>query len=229
MVVVAYGLILPQSVLDVPRLGCVNIHGSLLPRWRGAAPIQRAVLAGDAASGVSIMRMDAGLDTGPVLLMRSIDLTAHETSSTLHDKLATLGAESLLEALDGLAAGTLAAQPQPAEGATYAAKLRKEEALIDWSQPAVAVDRLVRGLNPWPTAETRVHGQQLKIWEGTPVAITTAQTPGTILSAGTPGLMIATGYQVLNVTRVQLAGRKAVSAGDFANAHSVLGVVLGTT
>lgn len=227
MVVVAYGLILPQAVLDIPRLGCVNIHGSLLPRWRGAAPIQRAVLAGDATSGVSIMRMEAGLDTGPVLLMRSLELAAHETSATLHDKLASLGAESLLESLAGLADGTLVATPQPAEGVTYAAKLRKEEALLDWSQSAAAIDRLVRGLNPWPAAETLLHGQQLKIWEAAPVSIETPQAPGTVLSAGATGWMVATGHQILNITRVQLAGRKAMAAGDFANAHAVAGAVLG--
>jgi methionyl-tRNA formyltransferase len=159
-------------------------------------------------------------------LTRATQLGAHETAATLHDKLAILGAESLLEALAGLADGTLAPKPQSEEGVTYAAKLRKEEALIDWSQPAVVIDRLVRGFNPWPVAETRLHDQQLKIWQATPVAITSVEAPGTILSAGPAGLMIATGHHVLNVTRVQLAGRKPVSAGDFANAHSLVGAVL---
>ena len=163
LVVVAYGLILPRPVLGLPRLGCVNIHGSLLPRWRGAAPVQRALLAGDAVTGVTIMQMDAGLDTGPVLLQRSVPIGAHATSGELHAELATLGAAALLEALGALASGRAQPRPQSAAGVTYAAKIAKSEALIDWSADAVQIERQVRAFNPWPVAETRFAGEQLRV------------------------------------------------------------------
>jgi methionyl-tRNA formyltransferase len=163
LVVVAYGLILPQAALDLPRLGCVNIHGSLLPRWRGAAPIHRAILAGDAETGVTIMQLDAGLDTGPMLLERSRSIGLHDTAGDLHDALAELGAAALIEALDGLAAGTLRARAQPAAGATYAPKIEKSEAVLDWTASALALDRKVRAFNPWPIAETRFGDETLRV------------------------------------------------------------------
>ncbi len=165
LVVVAYGLILPPAVLGIPRLGCINIHASLLPRWRGAAPIQRAILAGDAISGVTIMLMDVGLDTGPMLLRKEVVIEADETGGSLHDRLSVLGGAAVIEALEGRAAGTLPAIPQPTEGVTYAAKLEKAEALIDWTRDAIEIERQVRAFNPWPIAETRLNGEQLRVFE----------------------------------------------------------------
>lgn len=165
LVVVAYGLILPRAALTLPRLGCLNIHASLLPRWRGAAPIQRAVFAGDAVSGVTIMLMDVGLDTGPMLLKKELPISRTDTGGSLHDRLAALGASAVLEALDGYSGGTLAPVPQPTEGVTYAAKIEKAEALIDWSRDAIEIERQVRAFNPWPVAETRLDGEQLRIYE----------------------------------------------------------------
>jgi methionyl-tRNA formyltransferase len=165
LVVVAYGLILPPTALSIPRLGCINIHASLLPRWRGAAPIQRAILAGDVSTGVTIMLMDAGLDTGPMLLRKEVSIEAEETAGSLHDRLAVLGGSTLIEALEGHASGALRAIPQPAEGITYAAKIEKAEALIDWKRDAVAIERQVRAFNPWPVAETRLDGEQLRVFE----------------------------------------------------------------
>jgi methionyl-tRNA formyltransferase len=227
MIVVAYGLLLPAPVLRTPRLGCINIHASLLPRWRGAAPIQRAILAGDARTGVTIMQMDEGLDTGPMLLERSIEIGERETAASLHDRLATLGADAVLEALDRLAAGDLQPRAQPADGATYAGKLRKEEALIDWTRSAVEIDRQVRAFNPWPVAETRWNGQQLRIWEAKPIATKTSAAPGAVLSSGPTGIDVAAGDGVLRIIRLQAPGRKAVSAPEFSNAHRLDGVVLG--
>jgi methionyl-tRNA formyltransferase len=228
MIVVAYGLLLPQAVLQTPRLGCVNIHASLLPRWRGAAPIQRAILAGDATSGVTIMQMDAGLDTGPILLSRPQPIHARETAASLHDRLATVGAQALLEALDDIARGTATPQAQPHDGATYASKIRKEEALIDWSRSAVELDRQVRGFNPWPVAETQWHGQQLRIWEAAPAAASAPGRPGTVLATSAEGIDVCTGDGALRLSRVQIAGRKAMSAAEFLNAHRLDGAVLGS-
>lgn len=227
MVVVAYGLILPADVLALPRLGCLNIHGSLLPRWRGAAPIHRAILAGDTQTGVTIMRMDAGLDTGPMLLERVTPISSSDTAAALHDRLAVMGAEALLAALDGIIDGSIAARPQPGQGATYAAKIRKEEALIDWSKTAAELDRQVRAFNPWPVAEARCNGQQLRIWEANLVDESSMATPGEVVATGADGIRVATGSGLLNLTRVQLAGRKAVSAAEFLNAHRLDGAVLG--
>src|SRR5262245_32216514 len=170
MVVVAYGLLLPQAALSIPRLGCVNIHASLLPRWRGAAPIQRAILAGDAQTGTTIMLMDPGLDTGPMLLQRRLTIEAHDTGGSLHDRLAIQGAEALVEALSGLEGGTLQSIPQPSDGVTYAAKLDKAEARIDWTAPAIDIERKVRAFNPWPIAETRYEGEQLRVLRATAVS-----------------------------------------------------------
>lgn len=227
MIVVAYGLLLPAPVLRTPRLGCINIHASLLPRWRGAAPIQRAILAGDAHTGVTIMQMDAGLDTGPMLLERTIDIGARENAASLHDRLARIGAEALLEALDTLASGELPPRAQPAEGATYATKLRKEEALIDWTRSAVEIDRQVRAFNPWPIAETRWNGEQLRIWEATPIETRADAAAGCVLASGAAGVDVATGAGILRITRLQAPGRKAVSAAEFSNAHRLDRVVFG--
>lgn len=228
MIVVAYGLLLPKNVLDAPRLGCVNIHASLLPRWRGAAPIQRAIQAGDKESGVTIMQMDVGLDTGPMLLERVTPIGPRETAETLHDRLATMGAEAVLEAIDAIAAGAAKPREQPKEGATYAAKIRKEEALIDWSKPAVEIDRLVRAFNPWPIAETRWNGQQLRVWDASPVDKKTSATPGTVIETSGAAIEVATGDGTLQLTRVQAAGRKAMPAADFLKAHRPEGAVLGS-
>lgn len=226
MVVVAYGLILPSAVLATPRLGCINIHASLLPRWRGAAPIQRAILAGDRATGITIMQMDAGLDTGPMLLERITEIPSHETAAVLHDRLATMGAQAIVAALEQVADGSIAPRPQPVEGATYAAKIRKEEARIDWARSAAELNRQVRAFNPWPVAETRLSGQQLRIWEATVIDTATAAQPGSIVAANSSGIAVATGAGLLQLTRVQLAGRKAVPAAQFLHGQQLDGVVL---
>ena len=226
MVVVAYGLILPRPVLEIPKRGCINVHASLLPRWRGAAPIQRALLAGDAKTGVTIMQMDAGLDTGPMLLERSTAIASVDTSRTLHDRLAVLGAHALIEVLGNL--DDIQAQEQPADGVTYAQKISKEEALIDWRQSSVQLDRLVRAFNPWPVAETRLRGQQLRIWQAAPDNESHGKTPGTVLRVSPQGIEVATGEGVLILNQVQLAGRKLVSAAEFARAHALQDSVLGT-
>lgn len=227
MIVVAYGLLLPKTVLDTPRLGCVNIHASLLPRWRGAAPIQRAIQAADEQTGVTIMQMDVGLDTGPMLLERVTPIDARETAATLHDRLSKLGAEAIVEAIDTIAAGKAHPRVQPQEGATYASKIRKEEALIDWTKPAVEIDRLVRAFNPWPITETRWNGQQLRVWDALPLATQTSAAPGTVISTGAAGIDVATGNGVLQLTRVQAAGRKAMPAADFLKANRPEGAVFG--
>jgi methionyl-tRNA formyltransferase len=231
MVVVAYGLILPQAVLDIPRLGCLNIHGSLLPRWRGAAPIHRAILAGDERTGITIMQMDAGLDTGPELLRRELTIGPHETAGELHDRLAPLGAEAVVEAVRGWAAGTLPAQPQPEAGVTYAAKIRKEEARIDWSQAAIAIDRQVRAFNPWPVAETRLGEEQVRVWESRPVAGAsspeTTGEPGSVVSADDGRLLVATGDGLLELIMLQFPGRKPLKARDVLNSRPLRGERLG--
>jgi methionyl-tRNA formyltransferase len=228
MVVVAYGLILPQSVLDVPRYGCLNIHASLLPRWRGAAPIHRAILAGDTRTGVTIMQMDAGLDTGPMLIERQTEIGARETTASLHDRLSNLGAEAIVSALNELAQGSLHARPQPAEGATYASKIAKEEARIDWNQSAVQIDRQVRAFLPWPIAETRWQGEQLRVWEAEPSTDAIAAVPGTIVSGGAEGIVVATGAGTLRLLKIQQAGRRIVTSAEFARSHPLQGAVLGT-
>jgi methionyl-tRNA formyltransferase len=227
MVVVAYGLILPQSILDVPRLGCLNIHASLLPRWRGAAPIQRAILAGDTRTGVTIMKMDAGLDTGPMLLVRSLEIGENENAGSLHDRLAVLGAEAIVAAIDSWTAGTVMPIVQPPDGATYAAKISKEEAVIDWSRTAGEISRQVRAFNPWPVAETRWKGQQLRIWAAEPRSGGPSAVPGTVVEAAGGRLAVSAGSGSLEIQRLQLAGRNATSAAEFLNAHQLLGACLG--
>jgi methionyl-tRNA formyltransferase len=226
MVVVAYGLLLPPDVLALPRFGCLNVHASLLPRWRGAAPVARAILAGDAATGVCIMRMESGLDTGPVMLARELGIGARVTAGELELRLAEEGAAALVAALDALAAGTATFTPQDSAQATYAAKLAKAEARLDWREDAAALERRVRALNPRPVAETTLDGAQLRIFESHVVTATPGPVPGTILSAGTGGIVVMTGEQALALTRVQLPGRRAVSAAELANSRPLSGRVL---
>jgi methionyl-tRNA formyltransferase len=228
MVVVAYGLILPQVVLDIPRLGCINSHASLLPRWRGAAPIQRAVEAGDAESGVTVMRMEAGLDTGPMLLKVSTAISADDTGGSLHDRLAKMGPPAVLEAIAGLEAGTLQGEVQGDALATYAHKLNKDEARIDWARPAVELERLVRAFVPWPICHSLLNGEALKVLAAQLVEGQGA--PGQILSASKDGLVVACGSQALCLTRLQLPGGKPLNFSDLFNSRRekfAVGTVLG--
>ncbi len=211
MVVAAFGLILPASVLAVPRHGCVNIHASLLPRWRGAAPIQRAILAGDRVTGITIMRMEAGLDTGPALLEREHPIGARDTTGTLTEALADLGARCIVEALGKLA--DLVPRPQDAAHASYAAKVEKAEARIDWSRPAEAIDRQVRAFDPAPGAETSLGGAALKVWKVEPIAAQGA--PGEVLEASAGGIVVACGSDAVRLLEVQRAGAKRLAAGPF--------------
>ncbi|MBU0725514.1 MAG: methionyl-tRNA formyltransferase [Alphaproteobacteria bacterium] len=206
-VVVAYGLILPKAILDAPRLGCVNIHASLLPRWRGAAPIQRAIQAGDSESGVTIMQMDEGLDTGPMLLRETVPITPQTTGQVLHDALSALGGRMIVTALEGLADGTLSATPQPETGVTYAAKLSKEEALIDWTKPAVELERQIRAFDPWPGSFLLHQGERLKVLAAELAG--GSGPPGTLLD---DHLTVACGEAALRLTRLQRPGKGAMTA-----------------
>ena len=220
MVVVAYGLILPQSVLDIPVHGCWNVHASLLPRWRGAAPIQRAIEAGDTRSGVCLMQMEKGLDTGPVLLSQAVDIRADETGGQLHDRLSELGAQVLADALGLLRATiTLPPHPQSDVGVTYAHKIEKAEAKLDWSQPAVALANKVRAFNPWPMAEAQLAGERVRIHGAVALDEAHAATPGSVLRAGRDGIDIACGEGVLRIRVLQREGGKAVTAADYLNAR----------
>ncbi len=228
LVVVAYGLILPPEALAVPPLGCLNIHASLLPRWRGAAPIQRAILAGDAVTGVTIMRMEAGLDTGPVLCARSTAITPQDTAQSLSERLAALGAGLICATLDRLAAGPVEAVPQAEDGVCYAAKIDKSEARIDWRDEAAAIARKVRAFNPRPVAETRYLDRQLRIWEAAvrpdPLMPAAAGAlPGTVLAVSPAGIEVACGAGVLCITRLQSPGRKVLDAWQFAQSGSLAG------
>jgi methionyl-tRNA formyltransferase len=243
LIVVAYGLILPPGALAAPRLGCFNIHASLLPRWRGAAPIQRALLAGDATTGITIMRMEAGLDTGPMLAVRELAIGDRETGGTLHDRLAVLGGELIVEALEGVARGVIHEMPQPQTGVTYADKINKREALIDWNDDAQRILRRVRAFNPWPIAETRLDGAQLRVWEAelapnagvTPSAALTANRgpageaatpaplPGTVFHISNEGVDVACGRGALRLLRLQLAGRKPLATREFIKAQRLEG------
>jgi methionyl-tRNA formyltransferase len=227
MVVVAYGLLLPQAVLDAPRLGCINIHASLLPRWRGAAPIQRALLAGDKESGVTIMQMEAGLDTGPMLYTLKTPIHDDDTGGTLHDRLAELGAQALLASLPGLADDGLQAEVQDDSLANYASKLEKQEGLIDWSLSATEIDRKVRAFNPWPVAQCRYDDKVMRLWQTQPLNEGCVATPGEVLRYGKAGIDVATGDGVLRILQLQMPGKRAMSAADFLNAHSMEEVVLG--
>lgn len=219
MVVAAYGLLLPQAVLDIPRLGCLNIHASLLPRWRGAAPIHRAILAGDRESGVCIMEMEAGLDTGPVLLRRAVPILETDTTALLHDRLALLGGELIVEALAGLEAGKLVAQAQEEAGAIYAAKLSKGEAPLDWHQSAQAISRQVRAFNPFPGATANLGGNVLKIWNG--VAEAGEGSPGQILAVTRQGIRVACGQGTFVIQELQKAGGKRLPVAQFLAGHPV--------
>ena len=223
LVVVAYGLILPRAALDIPRLGCLNIHASLLPRWRGAAPIQRSILAGDATTGVTIMLMDVGLDTGPMLLRKETAIEPGDTGGSLHDRLSIKGASAILEAIQGLAAGTLQPVPQPSEGVTYAAKIDKAEALIDWKRSAVEIERQVRAFNPWPVAETRLDGEQLRIFAASAADSHQIDAePGMIVAVQDDGLWVQCGQGLLALQQLQRPGRRAVPAADFARGGAQL-------
>ena len=225
MVVIAYGLILPRKVLAIPRLGCWNVHASLLPRWRGAAPIQRAILAGDPETGVCLMQMEAGLDTGPVLLSESTPIGADETGGSLHDRLADLGARVLADGLRRVIAGeVLCATPQPEIGATYANKLDKAEAKLDFTRPAIELERKVRAFDPWPVAEANVAGEHVRIWRALalPNHESRAPNPGQIVAASKHGIDIACGEGVLRILTLQRAGGRRIGAADYLNARAEL-------
>ena len=237
LVVVAYGLILPRAVLGVPRLGCLNIHASLLPRWRGAAPIQRAILEGDTETGVTIMQMDAGLDTGPMLAQRAVRIEPSATSAMLHDELARLGAGLLLEVIAALESGSAKPRAQETEGVRYAHKLEKREAMIDWSADASGIARQVRGCNPWPIAETRLAGLQVRVWQADALAAPNEAgadalatpneagadalpSPGSVLGLRDGRLLVACGKGVLAIDKLQSAGKRIVTAAEFAHGHA---------
>lgn len=220
LVVVAYGLILPRSVLQIPRHGCWNIHASLLPRWRGAAPIQRAIEAGDKHSGVCIMQMDEGLDSGPVLLAKETDITASDTGGTLHDRLAALGAEALLECLERLQNGNPPTPvPQDDARATHAPKLSKQEAKIDWQEPAAVLARRIRAFNPWPVCWCELGGQRLRVWRAEEQPGNGGQTPGTLIESSPAGIDVATTSGALRLLEVQAPGGQRMAARDYLNAH----------
>lgn len=223
MVVVAYGLILPRAVLAIPRHGCWNIHASLLPRWRGAAPIQRALEAGDALTGVCLMQMAAGLDTGPVLLSRQTAIGEEDTGQSLHDRLAVLGAEALAEGLAALAAGTLpAAVAQDDAAATHAGKLDKAESLLDWSQPAPVLARKVRAFEPWPGTEADLGGERVRVWRAQALAQRHQAAPGTVLGTGRDGIDVACGEGVLRLSGLQRPGGRRIDAGAWLNGRPAL-------
>jgi len=225
MIVVAYGLILPQSVLDIPTYGCWNVHASLLPRWRGAAPIQRAIEAGDRESGICLMQMEKGLDTGPVLLSQTLEIGTSETGGQLHDRLAALGAQVLADGLGLLRANIRPVpMPQPEHGVTYAHKLDKAEARLDWSQPATVLANKVRAFNPWPMAEAQVVGERLRLHGAVALDEAHNATPGSLLRAGRDGLDIACGEGALRIRTLQREGGKAITAADYLNGRPDLRV-----
>lgn len=219
MVVVAYGLILPKTVLDMPRLGCVNVHGSLLPRWRGAAPIQRSLWAGDAETGVTIMKMDVGLDTGDMLNKLACPITNEDTSATLYDKLADLGPQGLIETLQQLADNTATPEVQDEALVTYAEKLSKEEAQLDWSLSAAQLERCIRAFNPWPMSWMMIDDQPVKVWKASVIDGDTSEEPGTIIETSKQGIQVATAKGILNLESLQPAGKKAMSAQDLLNSR----------
>jgi methionyl-tRNA formyltransferase len=229
LVVAAYGLILPEAILGWPRHGCINIHASLLPRWRGAAPIQRALLAGDGETGISIMRMDEGLDTGPIIARHPVTIFDRETAGSLHGKLAIVGARAIVAALSRLRCeARLPAEPQPEAGVTYAAKIQREEAIVDWGQSAYAIDRRIRAFNPVPGARTTLAGETVKMWEATPSSARSGP-PGFVARADASGIVVACGEGALNVTTLQRAGGRRLSAAAFLAGHPVaVGARLGS-
>ncbi|MBY7902799.1 methionyl-tRNA formyltransferase [Vibrio fluvialis] len=220
MVVVAYGLLLPKAVLDTPKLGCINVHGSILPRWRGAAPIQRSIWAGDSETGVTIMQMDVGLDTGDMLKIATLPIEASDTSGSMYDKLAELGPQALVECLSDIAQGTAVAVKQDDALANYAQKLSKEEAKIDWTLSAQAIERCVRAFNPWPMSHFAVVDNQIKVWQARVEAGSSNQAAGTILKADKTGIYVATGAEILVLESLQIPGKKALPVQDILNARA---------
>ncbi|MBO9480347.1 MULTISPECIES: methionyl-tRNA formyltransferase [Gammaproteobacteria] len=222
MVVVAYGLILPQAVLDTPKLGCINVHGSILPRWRGAAPIQRAIEAGDTESGVTIMQMDAGLDTGDMLLKAFCPIHPTDTASDLHDRLIEVGQPALIQSLDDIAAGHIHPEKQDDILANYAHKMSKKEARLDWQKSAQALDRQIRAFNPWPVAITALDDTNIRVWEATALEEGTAEAPGTLIKADKDGLDIACHEGTLRIKRLQLAGSRAMTVQELLNSKKAM-------
>ncbi|MBY8275977.1 methionyl-tRNA formyltransferase [Vibrio fluvialis] len=220
MVVVAYGLLLPKAVLDTPKLGCINVHGSILPRWRGAAPIQRSIWAGDSETGVTIMQMDVGLDTGDMLKIATLPIEASDTSGSMYDKLAELGPQALVECLSDIAQGTAVVVKQDDALANYAQKLSKEEAKIDWTLSAQAIERCVRAFNPWPMSHFAVADNQIKVWQARVEAGSSNQAAGTILKADKTGIYVATGAEILVLESLQIPGKKALPVQDILNARA---------
>ncbi len=223
MIVIAYGLILPQPILDIPQLGCINLHASILPRWRGAAPIQRAILSGDQESGITVMQMDAGLDTGDMLSISTCAIAATQTGGELHDTLSELGANVLVDVVSGLEAGAVTAEPQDDALACYAHKIEKAEAQINWRDSAIEIDRLVRAFNPWPVAWTVYGDKKLRIWQARIVDSHHSAAVGTVIGADKHGILVATGAGVISAQTVQLPGGKPMPAHAFVNAHQIEG------
>lgn len=220
MIVVAYGLILPKTILDIPKYGCINVHASILPRWRGASPIQQAVLHGDLESGVTIMQMDEGLDTGDMLKISKLTLAPTETSASLYKKLCDIGPPTLIETINNLE--NITPVKQPKTGATYAEKIQKSDGLIDWNKSDIEIDRQIRGLNPWPCAFTNLDDLTVKIWEANIIEQNTNEKPGTIIEANKTGINIQTGKNIIKITQLQLPGKKMLSAQDVLNSKREL-------
>jgi methionyl-tRNA formyltransferase len=227
MVVAAYGLLLPTAVLQAPALGCVNLHASLLPRWRGAAPIQRAILAGDDATGITLMQMNEGLDTGDMLAKARLAIEPGMSAATLHDRLMAMGAELLMTNLPAIESGSLVGERQDDELACYAPKLTRDEARLDWGRTALRLHREIRAFNPFPGAHTLLQGQNLKLWAATPIEETAGDVPGRVIAHDRLGVQVACGEGVLNITELQLAGRKRQSAAEMLNSHDLTGIELG--
>jgi methionyl-tRNA formyltransferase len=219
MIVVGYGQILPRAILDTPRLGCINVHASLLPRWRGAAPIQRAILAGDAETGVTLMRINEGLDCGPMLSQAACPIGRWDTAETLHDRLAQLGAECLLNTLDAVLEGHIHPTPQDDRLATYAPKIERAEARLDWTEPASQLERMVRAFNPKPIAYAELKGLEMRVLEAMVLGHSIPRPPGTVVSTDPRSLDVVTSKGLLRLLRIQLPGKRPVSAADFLNAH----------
>jgi methionyl-tRNA formyltransferase len=229
MVVVAYGMLLPETVLSIPTFGCVNVHASLLPRWRGASPIQAAILAGDPITGISVMRMAAGLDTGPVYASAELPIGDGENAGQLHDRLANAGAELLLDTLDSILDGSAATTVQAEAEAVYAGRINKSDGDIDWALSAVEIDRRIRAYNPWPVADTSLDGIRMRCWAGEIIAVTTtaAGECGEVIAVQDSGIDVRAGHGVLRLTRIQMPGKRQMSAAEFANGYPVLAKVLG--